>query len=55
MINLNNSNQNRVVSDITILPLSMAPFPGLQGNRLNVAALLGVIMPSIVSFGYNQS
>jgi MFS family permease len=33
----------------------MAPFLGLRGNRLNLAALLGVMMPSIVSFGYNQS
>jgi MFS family permease len=33
----------------------MTPFLGLRGNRLNVAALLAVTMPSIVSFGYNQS
>ncbi|CEJ53939.1 hypothetical protein PMG11_00270 [Penicillium brasilianum] len=33
----------------------MPPFLGLRGDRLNVAALLGVMMPSIVSFGYNQS
>ena len=33
----------------------MAPFLGLQGNRLNLVALFGILMPSIVSLGYNQS
>lgn len=33
----------------------MRQFLGFRGNSLNVAALLGVMMPSIVSFGYNQS
>lgn len=33
----------------------MAPFLGFQGNRLNLVALLGILMPSIVSVGYNQS
>lgn len=33
----------------------MAPFLGLRGNRLNLVSLFGVLMPSIVSLGYNQS
>ncbi|RAO70472.1 uncharacterized protein BHQ10_006484 [Talaromyces amestolkiae] len=33
----------------------MAPFFGLRGNSLNIAALLGVVMPAIMTFGYNQS
>lgn len=32
----------------------MARFLGLRGSRLNYAALLGVVMPSIMSLGYNQ-
>lgn len=31
----------------------MPPF--LAGNRLNIVALLGVVMPAIMTFGYNQS
>lgn len=33
----------------------MTPFFGLRGNSLNIAALLGVVMPAIMTFGYNQS
>ncbi|KAJ5086159.1 sugar transporter [Penicillium argentinense] len=33
----------------------MTKFLGLRGNRLNLVALFGVMMPSIVSLGYNQS
>lgn len=36
-------------------PAYMQQFLEVRGNGLNVAALLGVMMPSIVSFGYNQS
>lgn len=33
----------------------MARFLGLRGNRLNLVALVGVTMPAIMSFGYNQT
>ncbi|KAJ5580199.1 uncharacterized protein N7459_006184 [Penicillium hispanicum] len=33
----------------------MPRFLGLRGNRLNVAAILGVLMPSIMSLGYFTS
>lgn len=33
----------------------MSRFLGLRGNRLNVAAILGVLMPGIMSVGYNAA
>lgn len=33
----------------------MSEFLGLRGNRLNVAAILGVLMPGIMSVGYNAA
>ncbi|GAM42164.1 hypothetical protein TCE0_043f15883 [Talaromyces pinophilus] len=33
----------------------MTPFFGLRGNSLNIVALLSVVMPAIMTFGYNQS
>lgn len=30
-------------------------FMGLKGDRLNLAAIILVVMPAVVSFGYNQS
>lgn len=33
----------------------MSKFLGLRGNRLNVAAILGVLMPGIMSVGYNAA
>lgn len=33
----------------------MGRFLGLRGNSLNMLALIGVTMPAIMSFGYNQS
>ncbi|OQD73117.1 hypothetical protein PENDEC_c017G03887 [Penicillium decumbens] len=33
----------------------MKRYLGLRGNRLNMMALIGVTMPAIMSFGYNQS
>lgn len=33
----------------------MAPFLGLRGNRLNLAGLFGVMMPSFIALGYNQA
>lgn len=33
----------------------MKKFLGLRGNRLNMVSLTAVTMPSIMSFGYNQS
>ncbi|KAJ5502814.1 hypothetical protein N7463_005688 [Penicillium fimorum] len=32
----------------------MARFFGLRGSRLNYAAILGVVMPTMMSMGYNQ-
>ena len=32
----------------------MTRFLGLRGSRLNHVALLGVVMPAIMSLGYNQ-
>ncbi|CAG8058851.1 unnamed protein product [Penicillium olsonii] len=32
----------------------MSPFQGLRGNRLNYVALIGVVMPAMISLGYNQ-
>lgn len=33
----------------------MKRFFGLRGNSLNIAAILGVLMPGILSFGYNSA
>ncbi|KAJ5220337.1 hypothetical protein N7468_009541 [Penicillium chermesinum] len=33
----------------------MKRFFGLRGNSLNVAAILGVLMPGVLSFGYNSA
>ncbi|KAJ5888014.1 hypothetical protein N7495_008055 [Penicillium taxi] len=33
----------------------MAPFLGLRGNKLQIAAILGVLMPGILSVGYNAA
>ncbi|KAJ5207480.1 Major facilitator superfamily domain general substrate transporter [Penicillium cf. griseofulvum] len=33
----------------------MTRFLGLRGSRLNYVALLGVVMPAIISLGYNQA
>lgn len=35
--------------------IAMAPYFGLRGERLNVARIFLVIVPSFLLFGYNQS
>lgn len=39
----------------TLFGPTMRQYLGLRGNSLNMMALIGVTMPAIMSFGYNQS
>lgn len=47
--------KNQLLGSKDLHSETMTRFFGLRGNSLNVAAILGVLMPGILSFGYNSA